>query len=83
MGQSFLETRSIGEATRRDYQRRLVDFVEWCRRHHFDWASDEQLDSILVAWMDEMFFKGLAVDVASRLLAALKHFLAYYSRAGA
>ena len=71
---SYLELASVGPSTLTDYQRRAEEFLRWCQLHQSDWSTPEELDALLVLWMDEAFFKGLPCSHGSKMIAALKFF---------
>ena len=71
---SYLEVASVKSATVEDYRCRLMDLHTWCVRHHRDWRNVLELDSVLVEYFDEQFWKGLPCEAGSKLIAALRFF---------
>lgn len=71
---SYLETSAVKERTYQDYQKRALEFVEWCRVRGVTASSADELDLALVLWCDEKFFRGLSVEDGSKLLSAIKFF---------
>ena len=81
--QSFLEGKKITDQSRKDYLRRLQEFFDLCAARFWNWLSDEQLGGVVIAVLDEYFWKGRSASDGEKLVAALKHFLARYRRLGA
>ena len=79
---SFLEGAAVRTPCQADYLRRVQQFVAWCQLQRLDWETDAGLDSVLVLWADERFFKGDCSSEITKLLAALRHFLPQVSRKG-
>eukprot|EP00973_Karenia_brevis_P019682 2698970-Karenia_brevis.AAC.1 len=69
--QTFLEMRGITAPTYADYRQRVVTFLNFCLKNQLNWDNDEQLDSILIVWMDIMFWEGQPPDAGGKLLAAV------------
>ena len=53
---SFLEAKKVSNVTSRDYRRRGFEFMATASQRGWDWRTDEQLDVVLVAYFDEMYF---------------------------
>ena len=81
-GMSYLEATSVLDSTRRDYKARLMDFLLWASNRRLDWHDAAGLDQTLLVLFDELFFKGIAVGDASKLLAAIKFYDPRFHRVG-
>ena len=81
--QSHLESRKVSLPTESDYRRRLTAFIAMCVERRWDWLTDEDLDAVLVAVLDELFFKGKPSCDGEKLIAAVKHFMPRFRRLGA
>ena len=79
---SFLENVAVKAPTLRSYTLRIRLFTEWCSSRRVQWTTDIGLDSALVEYLDELFFKGMSADDGSKLIAGLKYFLPSLSRTG-
>jgi hypothetical protein len=55
---SFLESRSIAPATYQSYRVLLLAFIAWCQRAQVNWNSSSELDNVLVAYFDRLFWHG-------------------------
>ena len=80
---SYLEIHKVTDGTRRDYLRRVQEFVDLCILRRWSWVLDEELDAVLVAAFDEMFFRGRPSSDGEKLLAAVKFLLPRFNRMGA
>eukprot|EP00973_Karenia_brevis_P026987 3723336-Karenia_brevis.AAC.1 len=80
--QTFLEKIGITQPTYNDYHQRALQFLTWCIQNRHDWKSDEELDAVLIVFMDCMFWGGLPPDCGIKLLASIKFFIPWFSRDG-
>ena len=80
---SYLEQHKVTDATLADYTRRVREFVDLCLLRGYNWVRDEELDSVLVAIFDELFWKNRPSSDAEKLLAAVKFVLPRFRRLGA
>ena len=55
---SHLENQVVRNETRREYRRRLVEFIELWFRLRVDWQNVKESDQLLVLRLDVRFFKG-------------------------
>eukprot|EP00959_Pyramimonas_sp_CCMP1952_P162059 3388299-Pyramimonas_sp.AAC.1 len=76
---AYLESFQVAEATRKDYSKKATSFLQWARESDFNWKSVKGLDDALALYMDRLFFMGMAGDVASKTVAAVKF---YYPEVG-
>ena len=76
---TYLEGRSVSDPTLKDYCKKMRAFLEWAVQSGLDWTTTAGLDHALVLYMDKLFFLGMAGDVASKTLAAVKF---YYPEVG-
>ena len=83
LGMSALETRAVRDNTFKQYRKHLQDFVAWGVRTGAWYQNDQELDAWLTVWCDELFYRGVSVEVASQTVAALKHFLWPLRKGGA
>ncbi|CAK0865467.1 unnamed protein product, partial [Prorocentrum cordatum] len=81
-GLTYLEQRSISKPVLADYRRRAQAFVTCASESHLDWRGSAELDSVLVGYFNLLYFQGYSGDDASKLLAAVKFFVANLSRWG-
>ena len=81
-GLTYLEQRSISKAVLTDYRRRAQAFATWASENRRDWKDSAELDSVLVEYFNLLYFLGHSGDDASKLLAAVKFFVANLSRWG-
>eukprot|EP00973_Karenia_brevis_P092048 12410445-Karenia_brevis.AAC.1 len=70
--QTFLESKGVTLPTYNDYRARVVDFIQWCLAERMNWSSDEELDAVLIIWMDCMFWRGLPPNAGGKLFAGIK-----------
>ena len=82
VGLSFLVTRAVLPKTVTEYQKAVFAFLAWCSRRRCRWASDLELDAVLLNFGDEEFFNGKSVEVLSKLVAALRHFIPALRKGG-
>ena len=76
---TYLEERSVSNPTLKDYHKKMRAFLEWAVQAGLDWTTISGLDHALVLYLDKLFFLGMAGDVASKTMAAVKF---YYPEAG-
>lgn len=69
---SFLEVNSVSEGTVREYAKRVWEFSQWAGVAEVGSLSAEELDGLLVEFLDEAYFRGRNHDTAEKLLAALQ-----------
>ena len=69
---TYLESRSVAEATRKDYFKKMRSFLQWALESGLHWSDVSGLDDALALYLDKLFFLGMAGDVASKTLAAVK-----------
>ena len=80
---SMLEKTSVKFTTIVDYVSRIVGFIEFCQAFNHDWESPEQMDSILVLYLDYLFMLHYCGEDGNKLVAALKFVFPCLSRLGA
>ena len=68
---SFLESQSIAPATYQNYRVLLQAFIDWCQRAHVNWNSSLELDNVLVAYFDRLYWHGNPCAMGSKCLAAV------------
>lgn len=79
---SYLERRAAGEATEADYQRRAAALVTWLKQMAIQPQSVDELDVAMTDYMDELFARGDSAADATKLLAAVRHYLSQLGRFG-
>ena len=81
MGLGFLESRSVRTATRDRYLETAARFYQWARKERLDWNSVEELDVLLCAYLDEMYFMGENSATGRYIIAAIMFVLPYSRKA--
>ena len=71
----FLERAAVLPGTQTDYLARVQEFIRWCHRHRLDWDCAEQLDDVIVNFLDREFFRGLSPSDGGKLLGALQRYI--------
>jgi integrase len=82
-GQSFLEARSVRQATRERYLATLRRFNTFATSKGRAVQGAEETDAALVEWFEDCFFKGEMPSTGETALAALMHIMPAYGRHGA
>jgi len=67
---SILETHSVLEVTRRDYQERVRKFEEFVAEVRLPVDSVSAIDAALVEYLDMMFLEGFTIEEANKTVAA-------------
>ena len=80
---SHLETTSISLPTQTGYTESVTGFINLCQRWNLDWATDEELNAIVVYVLDYMYFDNQPSHLATRLVAGLRWFAPRFRRGGA
>jgi hypothetical protein len=79
---SFLDNVAVRAPTLRFYPLRIRLFTESCSSRRVQSTTDIGLDSALVEYLDDVFFRGMSADDGSKIIAGLKYFLPSPSRIG-
>ena len=79
---SFFENVALTAPMLRSFTLRIPFFTEGFSLRRMELTTDIALDSALVGYLDELFFKGMGADDGSKLIAGLKYFLPSLSRTG-
>eukprot|EP00959_Pyramimonas_sp_CCMP1952_P126687 2649571-Pyramimonas_sp.AAC.1 len=59
---THLESRSVADATRKDYFKKMRSFLEWALEAGLDWSNVQDLDNALALYFDKLFYLGMAGD---------------------
>lgn len=71
-GPSILERISVGASTQRSYVQRIDEFRDFVRVNGLTLDSAEEVETAILAHMNEMFLEGLAAHHGEKLVAALQ-----------
>jgi hypothetical protein len=77
---TFLEKSSVQAPTRHDYENRRIAFNHFVRQECLPTMSTAELDTAIVDFFDEMWWKGHPVEDGTKSLAALRYFLPQVDR---
>lgn len=77
---TFLEQEAVSPAARRDYLERYQKFMAWVSGLGLTIATVDDLDLAVTWYMNEEFFEGAPGTDASKLLAAMGHWVVQLSR---
>jgi hypothetical protein len=77
-----LEEKHPREPTRRDYSRRLDEFLEFSRVHGLSLETTQGLDEALCDFADTKYLEGEQCDCGTKLLAAVTHCWVQFGRHG-
>lgn len=69
---TYLESRSVKEPTRLDYIRRMEEFNRWLGPHVIPISQHEEVDNILVEYLQDLFESGAKLDAGIRIHAAIR-----------
>lgn len=75
-------TNAAGPRCGGDYDTRMNKFCGWVVGARLPTESDKDLDRALASWADVHFFRGLSVEEYRKLLAAIRHRLPPFGKAG-
>ena len=80
-GLSFLEANRIAPGTLRYFNQEVSEFEQWLISNALGASTQEELDTVLLEYLDHLFFEGWNHDRGEKLLAGLAH-LAPLTRKG-
>ena len=69
---THLELTSIARNTFIDYLTRTLFFIQWAQTNCADWSSASDLDTSLVLFFEELFWKQVSAAEGSKFIAGLK-----------
>ena len=79
---TLLEEKHPKEPTRKDYSRRLTEFLEFSRVHELSLETTQSLDEALCDFADTKYLEGEQCDCGTKLLAAVTHHWHQFGRRG-
>ncbi len=82
-GQSFCEREAVSKPVLKDYTRRVTEFRAYVTSElKRVLEPGDEFVTMLLEYMDELFFQGYPSPDGQKLIAALKHFYPVYQRGG-
>ena len=78
-GLSFLEQTSVQDKSREVYEQEITGYRNWSRPLRVETASDAEVETSVVRWLNRLFFDGHHCSRGERLAAA---FLFYHPNSG-
>lgn len=79
---TFLEHRAIGRAAARQYAAALQAFEDYAAPHNVDVKDPENVDHLLVQYLNKLYADGEMAYLADRTIAGWMHQHAQYGRSG-
>ena len=73
-GLSFLEAKVVQPATKRDYLKRYIAFIQFCTVRQLPRGSRESDEIAMLEWADHLFSEGAPASDGTKSLAASLHF---------
>ena len=70
-GPSRLEVSAVNLTTLRDYERRLNEFADFCKREGLQVLDVCSLELAMLTFFDQAYLAGRALDVGTKLVAAV------------
>lgn len=81
-GQSFLESRAVSEATTRDYKRGVIHLWGWLGSASLAARPDVEFDGAILDYLNMIYAEGASSSGATKLVAAIMHFLPRFDKYG-
>lgn len=75
LGMTYLESRSVKQPTIADYTRRHQEFMTWCSQQEIQMTSAQQVDDVLVEFLQYLFDEDRGINDGIRVVAATKFFM--------
>ena len=73
-GLSFLEAKVVQPATKKDYLKRYIAFIQFCKVRQLPRGSRESDEIAMLEWAGHLFSEGAPSGYGTKSLAAFLHF---------